>query len=107
MVRFATAMYDAGFAPLDGKSFDEIISDFDLCFRFIGQFKDSYSEKVREVRKERSTREWLRRRQDDIHSNRCHGEVEISPLMRAALEYDTKMMNEYFGPESMWRWDGL
>lgn len=40
-------------------------------------------------------------------SNRYHGEVEISPLMKAAWEYETEIMKEYFGPESLWRWDGL
>ena len=96
MVCFATAIHNAGFTP-DNKSFDEIIGDFDLCFRFIGQFKDSYLTRIKEAKEERETREWLRRRQDSIHSN----------LMRAAWEYETEIMKEYFGPESLWRWDGL
>lgn len=107
MVFFATAIHNAGFTPLENKSFDEIIGDFDLCFRFIGQFKDSYLTRIKEAKEERETREWLRRRQDSIHSNRYPGEVEISPLMKAAWEYETGIMKEYFGPESLWRWDGL
>lgn len=107
MVHFATAIYNAGFTPSDGQSIDEIIDDFDLCYQFIGCFKDSFLSRTKETREESKTKVWLEHRQDDIHSNRYHGEVEISPLMKAAWEYETEIMKEYFGPESLWRWDGL
>lgn len=107
MERFAKAIYKAGYQPQEGMSISDVLSDFTLCFSYIGRFKDSYLREM-ELRKHNGVDPgYMNIKREEERQRRIYGSPETEDMMRDAFEFDSETMREYFGSDSVWRWDGL
>lgn len=82
------------------RSFAETLLDFDLCFKYIGIYLDDLRKK-----KKPNIATTPRYYSKEKYNRGCI--ADIARYDNDFWKEDAKMMEEYFGPESLWRWDGL